>query len=71
MQIDGRDPLGVPFACCYGYIRALIDALVPVRIARPPESAHSAATRSSLAKAQVARGNGMTEFFTHELHFVT
>jgi mannonate dehydratase len=30
-QIDGRDPSGVAFAYCYGYIQALIDALVPVR----------------------------------------
>jgi mannonate dehydratase len=28
-QIDGRDPSGVAFAYCYGYIRALIDALAP------------------------------------------
>ena len=28
-QIDGRDPSGVAFAYCYGYIQALIDALVP------------------------------------------
>jgi mannonate dehydratase len=28
-QIDGRDPSGVAFAYCYGYIRALLDALVP------------------------------------------
>jgi mannonate dehydratase len=27
-QIDGRDPSGVAFAYCYGYIQALIDALV-------------------------------------------
>jgi mannonate dehydratase len=26
-QIDGRDPAGVAFAYCYGYIRGLIDAL--------------------------------------------
>ena len=26
-QIDGRDPSGVAFAYCYGYIQALIDAL--------------------------------------------
>ena len=26
-QIDGRDPAGVAFAYCYGYIQALIDAL--------------------------------------------
>jgi mannonate dehydratase len=26
-QIDGRDPAGVAFAYCYGYIRALLDAL--------------------------------------------
>ena len=32
-QIDGRDPPGVAFAYCYGYIRALLDALVP----RPAE----------------------------------
>ena len=25
-QIDGRDPSGVAFAYCYGYIQALIDA---------------------------------------------
>jgi len=30
-QIDGRDPSGVAFACCYGYIQALLDALVPRR----------------------------------------
>jgi mannonate dehydratase len=30
-QIDGRDPSGVAFAYCYGYIQALIDALVPGR----------------------------------------
>ena len=28
-RIDGRDPSGVAFAYCYGYIQALIDALVP------------------------------------------
>ena len=28
-QIDGRDPSGVAFAYCYGYIQALSDALVP------------------------------------------
>ena len=28
-QIDGRDPSGVAFAYCYGYIQALIDALAP------------------------------------------
>jgi mannonate dehydratase len=28
-QIDGRDPSGVAFVYCYGYIQALIDALVP------------------------------------------
>jgi mannonate dehydratase len=28
-EIDGRDPRGVAFAYCYGYIQALIDALVP------------------------------------------
>jgi mannonate dehydratase len=28
-QIDGRDPSEVAFAYCYGYIQALIDALVP------------------------------------------
>jgi mannonate dehydratase len=28
-QIDGRDPSGVAFAYCYGYIQALIDALMP------------------------------------------
>jgi mannonate dehydratase len=28
-QIDGRDPSGVAFAYCYGYIQALLDALVP------------------------------------------
>jgi hypothetical protein len=27
-QIDGRDPSGVAFAYCYGYIQALVDALV-------------------------------------------
>jgi mannonate dehydratase len=30
-QIDGRDPSGVAFAYCYGYIQALLDALVPQR----------------------------------------
>ena len=28
-QIDGRDPPGVAFAYCYGYIQALLDALMP------------------------------------------
>ena len=28
-QIDGRAPSGVAFAYCYGYIQALLDALVP------------------------------------------
>jgi mannonate dehydratase len=28
-QIDGRAPSAVAFAYCYGYIQALIDALVP------------------------------------------
>jgi hypothetical protein len=27
VQIDGRDPSGVAFAYCYGYIQALLDAL--------------------------------------------
>src|SRR6202011_5015618 len=27
-QIDGRDPSGAAFAYCYGYIQALLDALV-------------------------------------------
>jgi len=31
-RIDGRDPAGVAFAYCYGYIQALIDALAQ----RPP-----------------------------------
>jgi mannonate dehydratase len=36
-QIDGRDPSGVAFAYCYGYIQALIDALVPPHsCTRPP-----------------------------------
>ena len=30
-QIDGRDPSGVAFAYCYGYIQALLDALEPQR----------------------------------------
>jgi mannonate dehydratase len=25
-QIDGRDPSGIAFAYCYGYIQALLDA---------------------------------------------
>jgi mannonate dehydratase len=29
-EIDGRDPSGVAFAYCYGYIQALLDALVPI-----------------------------------------
>ena len=37
-QIDGRDPSGVAFAYCYGYIQALIDALVP-----PPDAASARA----------------------------
>jgi mannonate dehydratase len=36
-QIDGRDPSGVAFAYCYGYIQALIDALAP----RPDRAAAS------------------------------
>jgi mannonate dehydratase len=28
-HIDGRDPSGVAFAYCYGYIQALLDTLVP------------------------------------------
>jgi hypothetical protein len=28
-KVDGRDPSVVAFAYCYGYIRALLDALVP------------------------------------------
>jgi len=28
-RIDGRDPSGVAFAYCYGYIQALLDALGP------------------------------------------
>jgi mannonate dehydratase len=28
-QIDGRDPSGVAFTYCYGYIQALIDAVAP------------------------------------------
>ena len=35
-QIDGRDPSGVAFAYCYGYIQALLDALVPRSAASPP-----------------------------------
>jgi mannonate dehydratase len=27
-QIDGRDPSGVAFAYCYGYIQTLLDTLV-------------------------------------------
>jgi mannonate dehydratase len=34
-RIDGRDPPGVAFAYCYGYIQALLDALTP----RPPGDA--------------------------------
>jgi mannonate dehydratase len=30
-RIDGRDPSGIAFAYCYGYLRALIDALGPRR----------------------------------------
>jgi D-mannonate dehydratase len=30
-QIDGRDPSGVAFAYCYGYIQALLDALANAR----------------------------------------
>ena len=26
-QIDGRDPSGIAFAYCYGYIRGLLDSL--------------------------------------------
>jgi mannonate dehydratase len=38
-QIDGRDPSGVAFAYCYGYIQALIDALVPPHsCTRPPHA---------------------------------
>jgi len=33
-QIDGRDPSGVAFAYCYGYIQALLDALVTPRDGR-------------------------------------
>ena len=29
--IDGRDPSSVAFAYCYGYIQALLDAMVPRR----------------------------------------
>jgi mannonate dehydratase len=36
-QIDGRDPSGVAFAYCYGYIQALLDALAP----RPDRAAAS------------------------------
>jgi len=28
-QIDGRGPSDLAFAYCYGYIQALLDALVP------------------------------------------
>ena len=35
-DIDGRDPSGVAFAYCYGYIQALIDALVPA-VRAPPD----------------------------------
>ena len=35
-QIDGRDPSGVAFAYCYGYIQALLDALIPRSAASPP-----------------------------------
>jgi mannonate dehydratase len=34
-KIDGRDPSGVAFAYCYGYIQALIDALMPGPRVRP------------------------------------
>ena len=36
-RIDGRDPSGVAFAYCYGYIQALLDALAPN--SHPPRSA--------------------------------
>jgi D-mannonate dehydratase len=39
-QIDGRDPAGVAFAYCYGYIQALIDAL-----GSPQSPARDAAVR--------------------------
>jgi mannonate dehydratase len=45
-QIDGRDPSGVAFAYCYGYIQALIDAL-----ARPPADAVSLSLSSARAAA--------------------
>jgi mannonate dehydratase len=34
-RIDGRDPSGVAFAFCYGYIRGLLDALPPPRKSAP------------------------------------
>jgi mannonate dehydratase len=35
-EIDGRDPSGVAFAYCYGYIQALLDALAePARESSP------------------------------------
>jgi mannonate dehydratase len=42
-RIDGRDPSGVAFAYCYGYIQALIDALVP----RPKLRPHHLGTESA------------------------
>ena len=35
-QIDGRDPSGVAFAYCYGYIQALLDALVQRPVSAGP-----------------------------------
>jgi mannonate dehydratase len=37
-QIDGRDPSGVAFAYCYGYIQALIDALAPPHSSMRPRN---------------------------------
>ena len=31
-QIDGRGPSDLAFAYCYGYIQALLDALVPLPV---------------------------------------
>jgi hypothetical protein len=49
-QIDGRDPSGVAFAYCYGYIQALLDALAP----RPGRAGASARPGIILANPPTA-----------------
>ena len=54
-QIDGRGPSGVGFAYCYGYIRALLDALGPRLAVERPDRVASAEAGSQLRTISIAR----------------